>query len=360
MLAGEGPPRRGREGGYLVQVPDQRQKTMALLRSPIGSLATGAALRGHAGLRERAWVASRAQLIEEAACQVQADVISAYHLLSAGLPAVRASRRLGIPLVTTVFGEIYSELERHTLRRADVATVVAASCRVLSCSRHCAMSLPLLGIDEDVQVLYYGVDLQQFAPGDRHGARSALGLPPDAPVATFVGRMTQEMGLGLLLEAVPALLRALPGMHVLVVGAKGELTPAAVQVARQHPDNITVRCDLPAGLLADAYRAANVVVVPSLNERACLGLAAIEAMASGVPVVATRAGGITEVVEDGVSGKIVQPQRAANLVDGIVHYLADAERAQRAGEAGRTRAASLFDQDVTCREMERILLASAA
>lgn len=97
-----------------------------------------------------------------------------------------------------------------------------------------------------------------------------------------------------------------------------------------------VRNDIPA-LLA----ASDLFCLPSRTEG--LGIAAIEAMASGLPVVASRVGGLPEVVEDGVTGLLVPPDDTAALAEALVRILEDRHRAAQMGDAGRTRAKQHFD-----------------
>jgi phosphatidylinositol alpha-1,6-mannosyltransferase len=206
-------------------------------------------------------------------------------------------------------------------------------------------------------VLYYGVDLTRFSPVVRaQHLRKHYGIGPDDTVAVFVGRMVDEMGLATLLSAIPAVIRAKPSFRFVVAGRKGDLTNEALQLRAAFPDRLVVIPDASDDELPFLYAAASMVVVPSRDDRACLGLAAAEGMASGKPVIITSAGGGSEVVVDRETGLVVPPADVAALTNALLELAGDPERARKMGLRGRQRAEVMFDKDATNRAMERILL----
>jgi D-inositol-3-phosphate glycosyltransferase len=170
-----------------------------------------------------------------------------------------------------------------------------------------------------------GVDLEQFTPGSKDTARSDLGIPADATVLAFVGRIQPLKAPDVLLYAAASLLDrgkiSRDKLVVLVVGGPsgtGLEQPRALQDLAVRLGIADVVRFLPpqAGpSLARIYRAADVVAVPSHNES--FGLVALEAQACGTPVAATDVGGLRVAVADGLSGLLVPGHSAVVWADAL-------------------------------------------
>ncbi len=167
---------------------------------------------------------------------------------------------------------------------------------------------------EQVAVVSPGVDLSVFKPASRAAARERLGLPPHAKIVAFVGRIQP-------LKAPDVLIRALAEMHdpdalALIVGGPSgsglDRPTALIELAQALGVSDRVRFLPPqrADRLADVYRAADIVAVPSYNES--FGLVALEAQACGTPVVAAAVGGLVTAVRDGISGVLIDGHGAAD------------------------------------------------
>jgi D-inositol-3-phosphate glycosyltransferase len=196
-----------------------------------------------------------------------------------------------------------------------------------------------------------GVDLQRFTPGDRAAARRAVGVPDDALLLLFVGRIQPLKAPDVLLGAAARMLADDPSLRarlrVHVVGApsgsgleaprKLEELAAALGIA----DVVRFLPPQPRERLADHYRAADVAVVPSHNES--FGLVALEAQACGTPVVAARVGGLRTAVSDGVSGVLVEGHDPADYAAAIRSVLSRRELLA----AGARRHAARFSWDRT-------------
>ena len=272
-------------------------------------------------------------------------VVAAYHVLGPGVISAWVCEQLGVPLITTVFGEIYAHPEQHRRRLAEVEYVLRQSKRMLSCSNHCAQSFRAIGLDPEVETVYYGIDTARFAPSL---------LNPASRRVLYCARMVEEMGLHVLLQSILLVLERDPSVQFEILGRSGELTPAALELQRRFPANLVVEPDLPDHALPGRYDAAALTVAPSINARACLGLAIAEAMATGRPVIGSRVGGTAEVLVDGETGLLVPPSDPGALADAILSLLAQPERAAAMGRAGRERAVQLFDQARTNERMEQL------
>jgi D-inositol-3-phosphate glycosyltransferase len=175
-----------------------------------------------------------------------------------------------------------------------------------------------------------GVDLDRFRPGDRAAARRALGVPADAVVLTFVGRIQPLKAPDLLLEAAARMLEDDPALRgrlrVHVVGApsgSGLEAPRRLEELAGRlgiADRVRFLPPQAPDRLALHYRAADVAVVPSHNES--FGLVALEAQACGTPVVAAAVGGLRTAVRDGVSGVLVEGRDPAAYAAAIRAVLA--------------------------------------
>ncbi|CAN5719300.1 hypothetical protein BH18ACT7_BH18ACT7_12690 [soil metagenome] len=205
-----------------------------------------------------------------------------------------------------------------------------------------------------VQVIAPGVDLDRFGPGDQRAARARIGLPADAVVLLFVGRIQPLKAPHILLRAAARLVADEPELRrrlqVVVVGAPsgtGLEHPQALQTLAADlgiESLVRFQPPVPADRLADYYRAADVSVVPSYNES--FGLVALEAQACGLPVVAASVGGLTTAVDDGHSGLLVAGHDPADYAAAVRRIL-DEPGLRTALAAGGVRHAGGFTWDRT-------------
>ena len=194
---------------------------------------------------------------------------------------------------------------------------------------------------ERVVVIHNGVDAEAFRRTERREALARYGVRE--PYVLFVGRISEQKGIFPLLEAA----RALPEDVALVLCASSPDTPellARLEAAvAGRPRVRWINAMLPVAEVVELYSHAAVFVCPSIYEP--FGLINLEAMACGTPVVATRVGGIPEVVVDGETGWLVPPGDEAALARALRGALADQARARRMGEAGRRRVEAHFSWD---------------
>jgi glycosyltransferase involved in cell wall biosynthesis len=206
-----------------------------------------------------------------------------------------------------------------------------------------------------VHVVHPGIDLDGLGAASARAPselRSSLGIPEGSPVVGLVARLQRWKGVHVLIEALPALLSAHPGVHVVVVGGDHPLEPGyreqLLGLARRL--GVTDRVHL-VGYQPDPLswmRAFDVVVHASDNEP--FGLVVLEAMALGKPLVAGAAGGPTEIVTDETDGFLVEYGDAGRLAERIGAYLSDPALAGRMGGVAAQRArdfsAASFANDV--------------
>ena len=296
-----------------------------------------------------AWYAS---LVAQRGAQLRRG---AYDLLLAswGYPdavgTARLARRLGLPYVVKVHGSDINVQANYRLRRPQIASALRGASAVIAVSDALAGKVRELGVDEQrLHRLYNGVDADLFLPGERAAARRALGLPGDAPIVLYVGNLKESKGCLDLLEAFPAVLARYPRARLVFVGG-GAAGPAlsrragqlgiagAVLLAGARPHD-----ELPAWM-----QAADLLSLPSHNEG--VPNVVLEAMACGLPVVATRVGGIPEVLP-AHAGLLVAPGDRHALGQALGDALGrEWSRSDILGQAARFR----WDDNV--RQLDRIL-----
>ena len=254
------------------------------------------------------------------------DLLHAHYWLS-GQVAARAAERWGVPLVQSM--HTLGKVKNLALAAGDCAEpaarlrgegeVVAAADRLVANTAEEARQLiELYGADPwRVETVSPGVDLSVFRPVSSSSSalalRRRLGLAADAVVLVFAGRIQPLKGPDVVLRAAASLLRLCPGLAdrlvvVIVggpsgseVGAPGRLAGLAEALGISAYVRLEPPC--PQRELADWYRAADIVLVPSHSES--FGLVALEAQACGTPVVAAAVGGLRTAVRDGYSGVLV-------------------------------------------------------
>ncbi|HLS79542.1 MAG TPA: D-inositol-3-phosphate glycosyltransferase [Nocardia sp.] len=188
----------------------------------------------------------------------------------------------------------------------------------------------LYGAEERrISIVPPGADLSLYHPGDRAAARAALGLSPHEQVVAFVGRIQPLKAPDVLVRAAAELLGRDPArpLRVLVVGGPSgsglQRPDALIELAAELgiSDRVTFLPPQPPEQLVHVYRAADLVAVPSHNES--FGLVAIEAQASGTPVLAAEVGGLGTAVRHGSTGLLVRGHRIPDWADALGALLDD-------------------------------------
>ena len=189
--------------------------------------------------------------------------------------------------------------EREVVRRADA---------ILTASDHERVLLQrYYGADPGrIHTIPCGVDLAHFRPLDRAACRAELALPATSPVVLWVGRLEKLKGVDILIDAVAGIDN--PELTLLIVGGDDRAAPLRSELEAQAraagiAANVRFEGAVAHDRLPTFYSAADVCVVPSYYES--FGLVAVEAMACGTPVVASRVGGLVTTVTDGVSGYLI-------------------------------------------------------
>jgi len=231
------------------------------------------------------------------------------------------------------------------------------------------------------QTVLNGVDVNHFASANDQNVAKKKGVKQ----LLFVGRVSPEKGVHVLLEAFQKVVERYPLVHLEIVGSKGQL-PREWLIALSNDDkvsnlssfyhgfsktasrglsyfthlqrqlfsfnisnHVTFTGQVPYAQVINYYHEANILVNPSFSES--FGRSLIEAMACQVPVVATRVGGMTEIVEEGKTGILVEPGDAPALAEAIIRLLSDEGLRKSMGEAARKRAIDLYSWEKTVEDL---------
>jgi L-malate glycosyltransferase len=255
------------------------------------------------------------------------DLIHA-HFFIAGATAVRMGRRLGVPVVISEHSSRFADgtLRGRDLRRARWALGSAAV--VCPVSRYLSDLIERAGVEARLRVVPNAVDAEVFAPGPRRP------LSGDGVVLAYAGHLIPGKGLDHLLNALAG--AGLPGAWRLRIAGEGHARGPLERLADELglSEHVEFAGALPKPRLAELLRGADLFVLPSLGETQ--GVVLIEAMACGLPVLATDAGGVRETVP-GDAGVLVAPGDPDALRAGLTRALAMLERFDREAIAQQTR-----------------------
>lgn len=253
----------------------------------------------------------------------RADVVYAHFLFpTAAVAAVASGAAGGVPWVVTAHGQDVRNLDRPTVRAATQRALAGAA-GLIAVSEHLAAALRASGIPlPPVSVVNMGVDMDRFRPGDRDVARAWLRLPPGAPMLLAVGGLTERKNPLGLLQAFARVRAERPDALLAFVGDGPLAGVVDAGVRRLGLEGAVLRPGaLPHADVADWVAACDALCLVSRVEP--LGIVALEALAGGRPVVATRVGGTAEVVPDAVAGRVVDPLDPTAISHAILELLAD-------------------------------------
>ena len=271
---------------------------------------------------------------------------------------IAAAARPALPLVVSLHGSDVFVAERAAPARIAARRVFQRSGAVTACSQDLADRAVALGADASrVEVVPYGVDTNRFRPEAEDGGtrRARAGIPADAPVVVAAGRLVSKKGFEYLIDALPLVT---PRTVHLVIAGGGDLDRdlRARAAAGGAAARIHFAGNLPQDDVGAWFAAADLVAVPSIRDDSGnvdgLPNTLLEGLASGTAVVATPAGGIASVIEDGRNGRIVPERDARALADAIAALLADRDARQRLGRQGRATVETRFGWDAAAARFE--------
>ena len=269
--------------------------------------------------------------------------------------AMTLSREAHAPLVATVHateagrhdGWIVGPLSQTVHRRERRLVSAADALIVCSGAMRDEVTAALGPFDAEVTVVPNGVDLTvwQATEAGCAAARARVGVGPTTPLIIYSGRLAYEKGVGTLVDAMTTVIAHISDARLIIAGRGPLDATLRARVSELKLDaQISFAGFLPEHELRPLVATANCAAIPSLYEP--FGMVALEAGALGTPVVASREGGLTEIISEGITGVLVPSGQVAPLASALVHLLNDREYARRLGQAAQSDVSSRYNWPV--------------
>lgn len=252
-------------------------------------------------------------------------LIHAHWVLPTGLIAVLVKKITGVPVLLSARGadiNLYPHKSRLLFKLACFSlrhsTEITAVSREL---RNCIIRD--FGISEDrLTIVSSGVDRSSFTPIDQRTIRKQLKLPKELKIVLFVGDLIPRKGLNYLIESIPTVLKKQGNVLFLIIG-KGFLEKQLITMVESMDlqRHVHFLGTIPHEEVPLWINAADLLALPSISEGTPNVI--MEALSCGVPVVASRVGGVPELVEDNKNGFLVEPRNSHSLAEALIRLLTD-------------------------------------
>jgi glycosyltransferase involved in cell wall biosynthesis len=268
--------------------------------------------------------------------------------------AAIAARRARVPVVW----QLLDTRPPAAARRVMSPVVRALADVVMSTGREVARVHPgIEGLGERLVPFYPPVDTALFRPDVQaaRAAREQLGVDGDGPVLGTVGNLNPQKGHEHLLDAAALVRRSFPELRVRVLGAHTPTHSEYADALRRRAaalgleDGSAIRFVDPGDRVPELVQAFDVFALTSVPRSEGIPTAVLEAMACGIPVVATDVGGVREVVEPGETGALVEPLKPEAIAAALEHILGDPAAQERFGACARRRAVERYGLEACAR-----------
>ena len=282
--------------------------------------------------------------------RINQDIIHAQGI-PMGMPAFLLKKLLRKPYVVLGQGaEVYlawvfkKPISKLVLRNADT---------VMALTGHMKREIERL-CDKDIYVVPLGINLDNCNDLSREESRSRLQIKEEAKIIIFVGSLRPIKGVKYLIQAIDIINKEKAGVKLMLVGDGGERESLEQLVKDLDLESSVTFTGKVANEKVPEYMAASdVFVLPSLSEG--FPVVTLEAMASGLPIVATRVGGMPEIVEDGENGFLVEPRNPGQIAERILLLLKDDQLREKMARSNREKAKRYSWENVVER-LERVYL----
>tara|TARA_B100001059_G_scaffold232749_1_gene271241 strand:- start:749 stop:1951 length:1203 start_codon:yes stop_codon:yes gene_type:complete len=275
------------------------------------------------------------------------DIVFLYSI-DAGLCASFLKRILpNLPINLMIFGDFYKSKDLY-LKKTNILTSTFDSCNnILASSCYCGKSIKyILNKNYDFKVVFIGVDTEMYSPNNViNSDKMDFTLPSNAIVLMYFARMIKLMGAGLLLDVIEDLLKIDKNVHIVLAGAEGDYSEKFKALSKNN-SRIIYKPNVPFEQKLYYFKKMDILLAPTLEFQACMGVSIKEAMACGKPIIASNSGGIPEAIKDGIHGFIIPIENGEInkllMINKIRELIQNSSLRSEMGKNGRNRALKLF------------------
>lgn len=290
----------------------------------------------------------RIRWVEKKIKEIQPDLLHAHYATSFGFLGALSGIH---PFFLSAWGsDIFSFPRKSPFHRFLLEWILGKADYLCSTSHVMAQEMRLyIEGDEGIEVIPFGVDVQQFSPIEQNASRRS------EKIIFGVAKYLQPVyGLDLLIQAFAQFVKKEPGPALLRIAGDGpELTRLQALAAKLGiADKVEWWGAIPNSYVAEFYRGLDVVVVPSRQES--FGVTAVEGSACERPIIASRVGGLPEVVLDGETGMLIEPENIESLAQAMEYLMEHPEERTRMGKAGREFVLKYYDWQKNVTQMEQV------
>jgi len=291
--------------------------------------------------------------VREKVAEIKPDLIHAHYATSFGLLGALTHRH---PLLISAWGSdifsfprtsfLHRKLLKWILRRADI---LCSSSEIMAQEMR-----QYIRPERAIEIIPFGVDTTRFSPPQGERVPYQKNRVPDSPVVFGVAKGLHTVyGLDLLIEAFAQVYRHFPQTLLRIAGDGPERRPLEDLAEKLGvTEAIEWLGQIPNANVADFYQSVDIVVIPSRQES--FGVTAVEGSACARPVIASRVGGLTEVIVEGETGLLFSPENIFELVEGMERLIKDPTLRDRLGRHGREQVLKHYDWQKNVTQMELV------
>lgn len=343
---------RGVKNIYFSPTSHFNRNRFRILKSAIGNQANRKGL----GLKKYIRALTIADRMNSIIDKDQIDIVFTYdndqlHVT----PFIEAGGRKKPKIFSSIYGAFFLHPSEYANEKPFLRHAVSFAEKILSCSKYCADSgKEYLNMDYPTQVIYNNVDKDLYNPQrDGSDIRTRHNISKNQIVLMLVGRIGVDMGADFLLRELDNLTNIDSNLVIFFVGARAELCDEVEKVAENN-SQIRYAFNIPMEEKELYFAACDIFTAPTKEKHACMGIANIEAMMSGKPVISSTSGGHPETIEDQVSGILVPfidgKLDGKTYINELTPLIKSRELREEFGRRGRERSLRLFTNEQIVQE----------